>query len=162
MNKDYNLYPRYNADGKRVTHNKDMILMSKAASYFGTSFTVLTEQELKNYLISVVDFNYPRLESNQPIVYKAVTFKPLTEIEQQQLDSLNFDPYEWWLAVPIGDQSSSRDVGDVWAMFHIGKGDEWNESVETVILKFQNKLPSILLPTGYVCNETLRRGRLML
>lgn len=81
------------------------------------------------------------------------------------------DLFEWWLLTPTGPQSCSRDIGEVREFFYhwstygklqvsVGKGDEWEDDIEQAVLNFQKTMPLILMPTGYVCAETLRRMRL--
>lgn len=80
--------------------------------------------------------------------------------------------YEWWLGVPTGPESCSRDIGDA-RTFNMdvedseinlpirSKGDEWDINLETKILVYQSSKAKLgILPTGYICTETLRRLRL--
>lgn len=175
--------------------SRELILKSRAATYFNTSIVVLTEQEYQAYLTNLIDFNYPRLRDLSYEKYKNgvssikeldivdklygwLTFKKtipnskdpsqVFEIPEKP-DSI--DLFEWWLLTPTGPQSCSRDIGEVREFFYhwstygkihvsVGKGDEWEDDVEQAVLEFQKTMPLILMPTGYVCAETLRRMRL--
>lgn len=89
-------------------------------------------------------------------LYAMLTFKSL-----QGGTPLEADLYEWWLLTPTGPESCSRDVGEVRNLFEIGKGDEWDEAITASVFAYQLSLPHQLLPTGYVCAETLRRRRMV-
>lgn len=149
--------------------SKDLILRSRAAKYLNTSIVVMTEAEYKQYLINVINFNYPRLKDNLPELYKHLTFdenkRDVPNVHQYtqtiEKSDENLDLYEWWLTTPTGPRSCSRDIGEVRGMFSVGKGDEWDKNLEEAIITYQEKFPEYLKPTGYVCAETLRRKRMV-
>ena len=132
--------------------NKQTILKSRAASYLNTSMVVLPEEEYQRYLVHVIDYHYPKLQITNPAVYAALTF--------QGAVPLGLDPLEWWLTVPVGPESCSRDIGDVRAIWSIGRGDEWGYDVESYLLAYQQTWGLPHQVTGYACAETIRRGRL--
>lgn len=137
--------------------SRDLILRSRAAKYLNTSIVVMTDNEYHGYLTHLINFNYPNLANSKETVplYNYLTF---------QSDKLpeNIDPYEWWLGVPTGPQSCSRDIGEVRELFGVSKGDEWDTQLEEKIKEYQEGLVAYLLPTGYVCAETLRRKRMVI
>lgn len=100
-------------------------------------------------VINVLVANLDKLNT----LYKQLSFQVPVE---------DYEPlFEWWLGVPTGPQSCSRDVGDLRGMFTVGKGDEWEYDLESAILLFQNAQSDYIpLITGYACAETLRRLRL--
>lgn len=132
---------------------KDLILKSRAALYLNTSVVVMTQSEYEQYLTNLIDFNYPNLKYNDNELYRFLTF-------QDRNIPDNIDLYEWWLSVPIGPQSCSRDIGDVRELFGSGKGDEWELDLENLIIEYQKNLSAYLRPTGYVCAETIKRKRM--
>jgi len=127
----------------------EIILRSKASTYFNTSITVLTDDLLLQYMKNFINSNYPNLSAN-PLLYEQLC----------QLTSLdNIDLYQWWFGTPIGPNSCSRDIGDLRALLSAGKGDEWSNDLEEAVRDFQ--IASLNIPvTGYACNETIRRLRL--
>ena len=132
--------------------SRELILKSRAATYLNTSVVVMTDEEYRQYLRNVIDFNYPNLHTHNPQVYAALIFNaPVPE---------GFDPYEWWLTTPVGPESCSRDIGDIRETWLLSKGDEWGEDIEAFLIEFQRTWGTPLQVTGYACAETLRRGRL--
>lgn len=149
----------------------DFILRAKAATKLRTSTVALTEGEFRQYCYNVLMYNYPKLRD---LNYAAWAYLNWYE----GYDKPEFlDPYEWWLATPIGPTSCSRDLADLrtalrtWYANHqdygrrnsisVSLGDEWDLDVEQALFRYQQYYPLYLLPTGYADRETLRRLRLI-
>lgn len=149
----------------------DYILRARAAATMRTSTVAMTEGEFYMYCANVIEYNYPKLRD---INYDVWAY--LNHIPDYVADP-KLDPYEWWLATPIGPQSCSRDIADLrsalisWYTRHqeyrsnngisVGLGDEWDNTLEHAIKTYQQFYPLYLVPTGYADMETLRRLRLV-
>lgn len=149
--------------------NKELILRCRAASYLNTSIVVMSNKEYQTYLTNLINFHYPNLRNPEKFLdfgikssiieqirglYKWLTFQDLNVPD-------TVDLYEWWLTTPVGPQSCSRDIGDARQMFVVGKGDEWSDDLALEVLKYQIQNSAYILPTGYICAETLRRKRMV-
>lgn len=149
----------------------ETILRCRAASYMRTSTVVMSEQEYRNFLTNTINHNYPNLRKFNFELWRYLTFVPDSDLPELT------DPYEWWLTTPVGPKSCSRDIGDVrellreWVdnvrlrkegdrILKVGKGDEWDTDIEIAVLELQRYYPDILVPTGYVDCETIRRLRM--
>lgn len=149
----------------------DLILRAKAATKLRTSTVALTEGEFRQYCYNVLSYNYPRLADLNLAVW---SYLNMYSGHEEKPDLL--DPYEWWLGTPVGPRACSRDIADLraalrdWYNNHldygrrndvvVSLGDEWDDTMELAIIRYQQHYPLYLLPTGYADMETLRRLRL--
>lgn len=137
----------------------DLILKIRAANFWHESLTTLTESRLVGYCRATLAWLYPNLELNNPDLYQILTFQgAYSDVESQLKVIYN---YQWWLGFVIGPNGCTRDIAYANELLGLPTNEEWSEELEQTLIRYQANNPYIEFVTGYACEETFKRLRLL-